>query len=83
MDTALVSFSAQTCAILPCMKECVYRIFILSSSNMSSCIVTVIWMDWMNYLVLSLFPLKLSSLATLALLNKWFPIVAGILVRIA
>src|SRR5882672_2321269 len=34
---SLVSFSAHTCAIPPCMKERAYRIFILSSENVLSC----------------------------------------------
>ena len=37
--TALVSFSAQTYTIPPHMKERAYRIFMLSSMNVTSCIV--------------------------------------------
>src|SRR5882724_2037536 len=36
----LVSLLAQTCTIPPCMKERAYRIFILSSVNVLSCIMT-------------------------------------------
>ena len=72
--TALVSLSAQTCAIPPHMKERAYRIFILSSMNMSSCMVMVIWMDQTNCSALSLLLLKLSSLAALAPLDKWLPV---------
>jgi len=82
-NITLVLFSAQTYAIPPCMKESAYRIFILSSLNVLSCIMMVIQMDQMNCSVLSLFPSKLSSSAALALLDEQFPIVASILVRIA
>ena len=46
-----ISFShsqPKTCAIPPHMKERAYRIFILSSANMLSCIMIAIWMDQMN-----------------------------------
>src|SRR5882724_736945 len=46
--TVLVSFLAQICAIPPHMKESAYKIFILSSMKVSSCIVTVIQMDQMD-----------------------------------
>src|SRR5467141_3343936 len=46
--TMLVSFSAQTCAIPPHMKERAYRIFILSSTNVSSCMVTAMQKDQTN-----------------------------------
>ena len=77
----LVSFSAQTCAIPPCIKERVYRIFILSSANMSSCMVTAMQIDQMNCSALSLLPSKHSGLATLTPLEEWLPM--GILVRMA
>src|SRR5882724_9380238 len=78
---ALVSFSAQTCAIPPCIKERVYRIFILSSANVSSCMVKEMWIDWMNCSALSLLPMKHSRSATLMPLAKW--LLVGILVRMA
>ena len=66
----LVSFSAQTCTIPPHMKERAYRIFILSTVNMLSCIMTAIQTDQMNCSALALLPLKkLSSLAALAPLD--------------
>src|SRR5882724_13111399 len=77
----LVSFSAQTCAIPPHIKERAYRIFILSSMNMSSCMVTAMQIDWRNCSALSLLPLKHSRSATLTPLDKWLPV--GILVRMA
>ena len=79
--TTLVSFSAQTCAIPPCMNERAYRIFILSSVKVLSCMVTVIWMDQMNCSALSLLLSKLSSSAALTPLGEWLPI--GMLIRIA
>src|SRR5882724_11107296 len=79
--TALVSFSAQTCTIPPYMKARVYRIFILLSTNMSSCIMTAIWTDQMNCSALSLLPSKHSNLAALALLDKWLSV--SIFFRIA
>ena len=42
--TAMVSFTAQTCAVPPRMKESAYRTFILSSVKASACIVTAIQM---------------------------------------
>jgi len=51
------------------MKECVYRIFILSSSNVLSCIMTEIQMDQMNCSALSLLPSKLPGSATLVCYN--------------
>src|SRR5882724_3723552 len=56
----LVSFSAQTCGIPPCIKERAYRIFILSSTNVSSCMVMAMWIDWTNCSALSLLPSKYS-----------------------
>src|SRR5882724_7194503 len=76
---ALVSFSAQTCAIPPCIQERAYRIFILSSTNMSSCMVTAMQIDQMNCSALSLLPSKHSGSAALMPLDKWLPV--GILVR--
>src|SRR5882724_13590900 len=77
----LVSFLAHTYAIPPHMKERVSRIFILSSANVSSCIMTAIWTDLTNCLALCLLPSKLSGLAALVFLGKW-PLV-GMLERIA
>src|SRR5882724_10545772 len=77
----LVSFSAQTCGIPPCIKERAYRIFILSSTNVSSCMVMAMWIDWTNCSALSLLPSKYSRSATLMPLDKWLPV--SILVRIA
>src|SRR5882724_7713906 len=77
----LVSFSAQTCAIPLHIKERVYRIFILSSANMSSCMVTAMQIDRTNCSALSLLPLKYSGSATLTPLGEWLPV--GILVRMA
>jgi len=79
--TTLVSFSAQTCTIPLHIKERAYRIFILSSTNMSSCIMMVIWMDQTNCSALSLLPSKLSSLAALEPLDEWLPV--GMFIRIA
>ena len=70
--TTLVSFSAQTCAIPLCMNERAYRISILLSAHVSSCIMTAIWMDQTNCSDLSLLPSKLSGLAALAPLDEWF-----------
>ena len=69
-----ILFSAQTCAIPPCMKERAYRIFILLSVNMLSCIVTAIWTDQMNCSALSLLLSKLSGSAALAPLGEWLPV---------
>src|SRR5882724_6561897 len=77
----LVSFSAQTCAIPLCIKEREYRIFILSSANMSSCMVMAMWIDQTNCSALSLLPSKYSGSATLMPLGEWLPV--GILVRMA
>src|SRR5882724_5264953 len=77
----LVSFSAQTCAILLRIKERAYRIFILLSSNVLSCMVTAMRIDQTNCSALSLLPLKHSGSATLTPLDKWLPV--GILVRMA
>src|SRR5882724_12492424 len=77
----LVSFSAHTCAIPPCIKERAYRIFILSSANVSSCMVTAMCIDRMNCSALSLLPSKHSRLATLTPLDEWLPVC--ILVRMA
>src|SRR5882672_2618236 len=79
--TVLVSFLAQTCAIPPHMKERAYRIFILPSANVSSCIMMVIWTDQTNCSDLSLLPTKLSSSAALVPLDEWLPV--SMLVRIA
>src|SRR5882672_7770153 len=57
---------AQTCAIPPCMKERAYRILILLSANMLSCMVMVMQTDGMNCSSLSQLPLELSSSAALA-----------------
>jgi len=54
------------------MKEGAYSILMLSSTNMSSC--TTIWTDQMNCSGFSLLPLKLSSSAALAPLDKWLPV---------
>src|SRR5882724_5773057 len=78
---ALVSFSAQTCAIPLHIKERVYRIFILSYTNMSSCMVMAMWIDQTNCSALSLLPSKHSRLAALTPLDKWLPV--GVLVRMA
>src|SRR5882724_3405975 len=77
----LVSFSAQTCAIPPCIKERAYRIFILLSTNMLSCMVMAMQIDWKNCSAWSLLPLKHSGLAALTPLDEWVPV--GILVRMA
>src|SRR5882724_514942 len=50
------------------------EIFILSSMNVSSCIMTAIWMHWTNCPALSLLPSKLSSLAALEPLDEWLPV---------
>ena len=81
-NTALVLFSAQTCAIPPCMKERASFDFILLSSNMSSYIMMVIQMDWTNCLALTLLLLKLSGLAALAFLNEQLLVMDSRLVRI-
>src|SRR5882724_11779391 len=78
---ALVSFLAQTCAIPPHIKERAYRIFILSSANVSSSMVTAMRIDQMNCSALSLLPSKYSRSATLTPLGEWLPV--GILVRMA
>src|SRR5882672_5746331 len=64
--TALVSFSAHTCAIPLCMNERAYRIFILSSEKLSSCIVTAMQTDRTNCSALSLLPSKVSGSAAFA-----------------
>src|SRR5882672_5647669 len=79
--TTLVWFLAQNCTIPPCMKERAYRIFILSSMNMSSCMVMVIQTDWMNCSALSLLLSKVSSSVGFTPLGEWLPI--GMFVRIA
>ena len=68
------AFSAQTCTIPPHIKERAYRIFILLSAHVLSCIMMVIWMDQTNCSALSLLPSKLSSSAALALLDEWLPV---------
>src|SRR5882724_9725775 len=78
---ALVSFSAQTCAIPPCIKEREYRIFILSSANVSSCMVAAMRIDQTNCSALSLLQLKHSGSAALMPLDEW--LLVGILVRMA
>src|SRR5882724_5456837 len=78
---ALVSFSAQTCAIPLRIKERVYRIFILWSMIMSSCMVMEMQIDQTNCSALSLLPMKHSGSATLTPLDKW--LLVGILVRMA
>src|SRR5882724_11769191 len=77
----LVSFSAQTCAIPPCIKERAYRIFILSSMNMLGCMVMAMGIDQTNCSALSLLPLKHSGSAALMPLDEWLPV--GIFVRMA
>ena len=77
----LVSFLAQTCAIPPCIMERVYRIFILSSANVSSCMLTAKRIDRTNCSALSLLPSKYSGSATLTPLGEWLPV--GVLVRMA
>src|SRR5882724_6103142 len=77
----LVSFSAQTCAIPPHIKERAYRIFILLSTNMSSCMLMAMWIDQTNCSALSLLPSKHSRLAALMPLDEW--LLVGILVRMA
>src|SRR5882724_2484182 len=76
-----VSFSVQTCAIPPRIKERAYRIFILPSVNMSSCMVMAMWIDQTNCSALSLLPSKYSRSATLTPLGEWLPV--GVLVRMA
>src|SRR5882724_8716633 len=78
---ALVSFLAQTCAIPPCIMERAYRIFILLSANVSSCMVTAMQIDQTNCSALSLLPSKYSGLAALTPLGEWLPV--GVLVRMA
>ena len=63
-----------------CELMSAYRIFILLSAKVSSCLVTVMWMDQMNCSVLSLLQLKPSSSAALAL-DKWLPV--SIFIRIS
>ena len=53
------------------MNERVYRIFILSSTKVSACMVMAIWMDCMNSSVFSQLPLKLSGSAAFTLLPDW------------
>ena len=72
--TMLVSFLAQTCTIPLCMKERAYRIFILLSANVLSCIMMVIWTDQTNCSALSLLPSKLSGSAALAFQDEWLPV---------
>src|SRR5882724_619966 len=78
---ALVSFSAQTCAIPPRIKGRAYRIFILSSTNVSSCMVMAMQIDRTNCSALSLLPSKYSGSAALTPLGEWLPV--GVLVRMA
>src|SRR6266481_5157616 len=68
---AIVSFAAHICAVSPHMNERVYRIFILSSTKVSACMVMAIWMDCMNSSVFSQLPLKLSGSAAFTLLPNW------------
>src|SRR5882672_7666666 len=79
--TALVSFSAHTCAIPLCMNERAYRIFILSSEKVSSCIVTAMQTDRTNCSALSLLPSKVSGWAAFTPLGEW--LVVGMFDRIA
>src|SRR5882724_6790628 len=67
----LFSLAAHTWAIPPCMKDRVYRIFILSSAKALSCIVMAIQMDWTNCSMLSQLPSKGSGLDALAFLVGW------------
>src|SRR6266481_4650679 len=76
---AVVSFAAHICAAPPCMNERVYRIFILSSTKVSACMVTVIWTDRMNSSVFSQLPSKLLGLAAFTLLPNWDWDWAGVL----
>src|SRR5882672_4293346 len=78
---ALVSFSAQTSTIPPCMNERAYRIFILSSEKVSSCMVTAMWTDQKNCSALSLLLLKVSGSAAFAPLGGWLAV--GMFNRIA
>ncbi len=61
------------------MNERVYRIFILSSTKVSACMVMAIWMDCMNSSVFSQLPLKLSGSAAFTLLPNWDWDWAGVL----
>ena len=54
--TAMVSFTAQTCAVPLHINESAYRILILLSAKVSACIVTMIRMALMNSSVWSQFP---------------------------
>src|SRR5882724_4590769 len=78
---ALFLFSSQTCAIPLHIKERAYRIFILSSANVLSCMVTAMWIDWTDCSALSLLPSKHSGSATLMPLDEWLSV--GILFRMA
>ena len=77
----LVLFLAQTCTIPQHMKERASRTFFLSSLNVLSCIVTVIWPDQTNCSALSLLLSKLSGLAALVHPSEWPPM--GMLEMIA
>src|SRR5882672_7350169 len=63
------------------MNERAYRIFILSSTKVSSCMVMAIWTDQMNCSALFLLPLKFSGSAALAPLGEWLPV--SIFIKIA
>src|SRR5882672_841563 len=71
---ALVLFSAQTCAIPLRMNERVYRIFILSSEKVSSCMVMAMRTDQTNCSALSLLPSKVSSSADFTPLGGWLAV---------
>ena len=77
--TAMVSFTAQTCAVPLRMKESAYRTFIPLSVKVSTCIVTMIQMALTNSSVLSPFPSNGSGLAALALRMELCEVWAGIL----
>src|SRR5882672_9391828 len=79
--TALVSFSAQTCAIPLRINERAYRIFILSSEKVSSCMVMAMRTDRTNCSALSLLLSKVSGSAAFAPLGEW--LVVGMFDRIA
>jgi len=68
---ALILLATHIWAIPPCMKDRVYRIFVLSSAKALSCMVTVIQMDQKNCSVLSQLPSKGSGSDALAFLVSW------------
>src|SRR5882724_11090023 len=78
---ALVLLATHNWDIPPCMKDRVYRIFILSSTKASSCMMTAIQMDWMNCSMLSQLPSKGSGSDALVFLVGWPPANICMLVR--